>query len=144
MHDDLDWTIGEVAMLEAELAALKHTLNEAGWVDEELQRSIAVVARRLKQLTDAVDGAVVVDMPAGNAGDDVVTIGSRVTVLDVASGEQLELGIGSFIVRPQIRATGVVPYDSPLAVGLLGRREGDEYSAVIAGSARVFLVLALD
>jgi transcription elongation GreA/GreB family factor len=144
MRDDLDWTLGEVAMLEAELAALKHTLNEAGWVEEELQRSIAVVVRRLKQLTDAVRDAVVIEIPGGSADVDVVTVGSRVTVLDVASGEQLELGVGSFIVRPQLRATGVVPYDSPLAGGLLGRREGDECSVVIAGRARVFHVLTLD
>lgn len=98
-----------------------------------VQARIGHLAQRMSELSK-IDLA---SMPANRVG-----FGSRVTVLDVAKGRELELTVtaGDFI---DLEA-GHVSLESPIGRGLLGVRQGDDVVIQLPAGPRTYSVRAVE
>lgn len=98
-----------------------------------VQARIGHLAQRMSELSK-IDLA---SMPANRVG-----FGSRVTVLDVAMGRELEftLTAGDFI---DLEA-GHVSLESPIGRGLLGVRQGDDVVIQLPAGPRTYSVRAVE
>jgi transcription elongation factor GreA len=124
-------TQGQKEQLEAELAELEGprreeivkaiaTARSFGDLSENFEyhaakNEQALLERRITILRSRLHNSVLIDEEAA-AQSDVVSIGSRVTIVD-EHGEEMEVEISS---------VGGVSPDSPLGQALLGARQGDE------------------
>ena len=97
-----------------------------------VEARIGHLARRMSELSK-IDLA---SMPVDRVG-----FGSRVTVLDVAMGRELELTVtaGDFI---DLEA-GHVSLESPIGRGLLGVRQGDDVVVQLPAGPRTYSVRAV-
>jgi transcription elongation factor GreA len=87
----------------------------------DAKNSLALLERRITVLREKLDNAVVVD--AAPANGDVVAFGSKVEVVDEASGRTSEYTlVGS--TEADLSA-GLLSAESPVARALFGAREGD-------------------
>jgi transcription elongation factor GreA len=87
----------------------------------DAKNSLALLERRITVLREKLDNAVVVD--AAPANGDVVAFGSKVEVVDEASGRTAEYTlVGS--TEADLSA-GLLSAESPVARALFGAREGD-------------------
>ncbi|MDE0083846.1 MAG: GreA/GreB family elongation factor [Gammaproteobacteria bacterium] len=98
-----------------------------------VEARIGHLARRMSELSK-IDLA---SMPVDRVG-----FGSRVTVLDVAMGRELELTLtaGDFI---DLEA-GHVSLESPIGRGLLGVRQGDDVVVQLPAGPRTYSVRAVE
>lgn len=98
-----------------------------------VEARIGHLARRMSELSK-IDLA---SMPVDRVG-----FGSRVTVLDVAMGRELELTLtaGDFI---DLEA-GHVSLESPIGRGLLGVRQGDDVVIQLPAGPRTYSVRAVE
>ena len=98
-----------------------------------VQARIGHLAQRMSELSK-IDLA---SMPANRVG-----FGSRVTVLDVAMGRELEftLTAGDFIDLD----AGHVSLESPIGRGLLGVRQGDDVVIQLPAGPRTYSVRAVE
>jgi transcription elongation factor GreA len=103
---------------------------------QAIREDEAVLAARIARLEDILMRATI----ANDSGvDDTVTIGSCVSVVDLASGERLEYVIdGAYGSRRQ----GTVSALSPVGRALLGRRTGERVSVELPNGRRRELELS--
>lgn len=89
---------------------------------DEAKNEQAMVESRIVQLENMLKNAKVLD--DDEITTDKVTIGSRVTVLDVEFDEEMEYAlVGSTEANPSL---GKISDESPLGRALIGRSVGDE------------------
>lgn len=89
---------------------------------DEAKNEQAMVESRIVQLENMLKNAKVLD--DDEITTDKVTIGSRVTVLDVEFDEEMEYSlVGSTEANPSL---GKISDESPLGRALIGRSVGDE------------------
>ncbi len=89
---------------------------------DEAKNEQAMVESRIVQLENMLKNAKVLD--DDEITTDKVTIGSRVTVLDVEFNEEMEYSlVGSTEANPSL---GKISDESPLGRALIGRSVGDE------------------
>jgi transcription elongation factor GreA len=90
----------------------------------------AVLATRIARLEDILTRAAIVGR---GDGDDSAAVGSRVSVLDVDTGERLEYVIDG---AHGARRPGLVSALSPVGRALLGRRRGERVSIELPSGRR--------
>ena len=99
----------------------------------------ALLERRIAMLEERLSAAQLVEPSPGNGRIDV---GERVRVLDIASGERLDLElVGPLEVEP---SAGRISVASPLGKALVGLRRGDIADVDAPRGRRQFEVLAVE
>ena len=94
----------------------------------------ANIDKRIAEFEDMLTRAIIID-PASLAHDKV-SFGSTVTIIDTNTDEEITYTIGSFLdSNPDC---GIISFNSPLAKQLLGKEEGDEFTANLPGGSREF------
>lgn len=104
---------------------------------EEGERQQRMWSKHLKELLDINLNAAIVEEPGAA---DRVGIGSRVTVVELESGKQRTVFIGSYQVFGN---DGKISYSSPLGKMLLGGEEGDVVVGEIAGKEKKFEIVSV-
>jgi transcription elongation factor GreA len=90
--------------------------------------------KKIAELEDIVTRAVIIDPTT--LTHDKVSFGSTVKLIDLGTEEELEYTIGSFMDSNPDR--GIISFNSPLAKQLLGKEEGDEFTATLPGGTKEF------
>jgi transcription elongation factor GreA len=97
---------------------------------QAIREDEAVLVARIARLEDILTRAIIVDRADA---DDSVAIGSRVSVLDLVSGERLEYVIDG---AHGSRRRGTVSVLSPVGRALLGRRPGERVTVELPNGRR--------
>jgi transcription elongation factor GreA len=96
----------------------------------------ANIDKRIAEFEDMVTRAVIID-PA-TLPHDKVSFGSTIKLFDITNDCEIIYTIGSFLdSNPD---NGIISFNSPLAKQLLGKEEGDEFTAQLPGGAKEFEV----
>jgi transcription elongation factor GreA len=104
----------------------------------DARRELELLERRMRLVEDRLSAAAVVEP----LKDGEVDLGERVTVLDLDSGETIDLRVvGRGESDP---AAGEISYESPLGAALVGRRVGDVVEADAPAGRRRLEVVELD
>jgi transcription elongation factor GreA len=91
----------------------------------------------IAELGGIISKAIIIDPE--NLPHDRVSFGSTVKLLDKTSDEEFEYSIvGGVESNPE---KGLISFNSPLAKQLLGKEEGDEFTAQLPGGKKEFEVL---
>jgi transcription elongation GreA/GreB family factor len=106
---------------------------------EDGERQQRMWGERLRQLIQVRNNAIVVS-PTEFEG--VVSIGRRVTVRDVGSGEFRSFRVGSYWVFDD--RDGSISYQAPIVRPLLGARVGELRESRIGGALREFEIVAIE
>ncbi|MEA3553976.1 MAG: transcription elongation factor GreA [Campylobacterota bacterium] len=94
----------------------------------------ANINKRIAELEDLITRVVIID--PSSLGHDKISFGSTVKLIDVASDEEITYTIvSSPHSNPE---TGNISFHSPLAKQLLGKSEGDEFTAQLPGGKKEF------
>jgi transcription elongation factor GreA len=96
----------------------------------------ANIEKKIAEVEDMVTRAVIVD-PASLAHTKV-SFGSTVTIIDTKTDEEITYTIGSSLDSNPDK--GIISFNSPLSKQLLGKEEGDEFTANLPGGTREFEV----
>ncbi len=89
----------------------------------------ANINKKIAEMEDMVTKAVVID--PSTLAHDKVSFGSTVTIINVNTDEEITYTLGSFLdSNPD---NGIISFNSPLAKQLLGKEEGDEFTARLPG-----------
>ena len=89
----------------------------------------ANINKKIAEMEDMVTKAVVID--PSTLAHNKVSFGSTVTIIDTKIDEEITYTIGSFLdSNPD---NGIISFNSPLAKQLLGKEEGDEFTARLPG-----------
>jgi transcription elongation factor GreA len=128
----------EVAQELAKAAAYKDLRENAEWdAAIELQATLKhEVGRILEKLQDA---ALIDELPING---DKVTIGTKVTLLDVDKDQEVTYKILG--EEESNLSNGVIAYTAPLAKGILQRVPGDEVTVQLPGGKRTFEVVSVE
>ncbi len=96
----------------------------------------ANINKRIAEMEDMVTKAVVLD--PSSLTHEKVSFGSTVTLIDTQTEEEITYTIGSFLdSNPD---AGIISFNSPLSKQLLGKEEGDAFTALLPGGKREFEV----
>jgi transcription elongation factor GreA len=91
----------------------------------------------IAELGSIISKAIIIDPES--LPHDRVSFGSTVKLIDTKSEEEFEYSIvGGVESNPE---KGLISFNSPLAKQLLGKEEGDEFTAQLPGGVKVFEVL---
>jgi transcription elongation factor GreA len=104
---------------------------------EEGERQQRMWSKRLKELLDLNLNAAIVE---GEVAAARVGIGSRVKVLEIDTGVEKTVFIGSYQVFGN---DGKISYSSPLGKMLLGGEEGEVVAGVVAGKEKKFEIVSI-
>ena len=89
----------------------------------------ANINKKIAEMEDMVTKAVVID--PSTLAHDKVSFGSTVTIINIKTDEEITYTLGSFLdSNPD---NGIISFNSPLAKQLLGKEEGDEFTARLPG-----------
>jgi len=94
----------------------------------------ANINKRIAEFEDMVTRAVIVDPSV--FPHNKVSFGSTTTIIDINTNEEITYTIGSFLDSDPDK--GIISFNSPLAKQLLGKEEGDEFTAQLPGGLREF------
>ncbi|MEK6710006.1 MAG: transcription elongation factor GreA [Nitrospinota bacterium] len=128
----------EVAQELGKAAAYKDLRENAEWdAAIALQATLKhEVSRILERLQDA---ALIEELPING---DKVTIGTKVTLFDVAKNQEVTYQIMG--EEESDLSKGVISFSAPLAKGLLQRVAGDEVTVQLPGGKRTFEVVSVE
>ena len=97
----------------------------------------AFIGNRIAELGDLISRAQIVD--PSELEHSRVSFGSTILLLDTDTDKEVSYTIvGGFESNPD---RGLISFNSPLAKQLLGKEEGDEFSAKLPGGMKNFEVL---
>jgi transcription elongation GreA/GreB family factor len=105
---------------------------------EDGERQQRMWSLMLQDLVEINRNAEIIVPPASNGK---VAIGSLVTLSDIETGEEKRVRIGSYRV---FENHGAVSYSAPLGQILLGAKEGDTVTGVIAGKPKKFAIVGVE
>jgi transcription elongation factor GreA len=94
----------------------------------------ANINKKISELEDLVTKAVIID-PSGLAHNKV-SFGSTVTIIDIRTDKSITYTIASFLDSNPDK--GIISFNSPLSKQLLGKEEGDEFTAQLPGGDKEF------
>ena len=98
------------------------------------------IDKKIAKLEDILTRAVVID--PSTLTHDKVSFGSTVTIVDINSNEELTYTIGSFLdSNPE---KGIISFNSPLAKQLLGKQEGDDFTAQLPNGNKDFEIISIE
>lgn len=99
----------------------------------------AQVEERIVKITNMLKNAKVID--EDEVGTDIVSVGTKVKLLDVEFDEEIEYTIvGSTEADPSI---GRISNESPVGRGLLGRKAGETVEIEVPQGTIVFKILSI-
>ena len=94
----------------------------------------ANINKRIAELEDVITRVIIID--PSSLTHEKISFGSTVKLIDVATEEQITYTIvSSALSNPDI---GNISFHSPLAKQLLGKSEGDEFTAQLPGGKKEF------
>ncbi len=96
----------------------------------------ANINKKIAEMEDMVTKAVVID--PSTLAHNKVSFGSTVTIIDINADQEITYTLGSFLDSNPDK--GIISFNSPLAKQLVGREEGDEFTAQLPGGAKEFEV----
>jgi transcription elongation factor GreA len=97
------------------------------------------IDKKIAKLEDILTRAVVID--PSTLTHDKVSFGSTVTIVDINSNEELTYTIGSFLdSNPE---KGIISFNSPLAKQLLGKQEGDDFTAQLPNGNKDLEIISI-
>ena len=101
------------------------------------KEKLKLIDIHIAELGDMISKAIIVDPEI--LPHDRVSFGSTVKLLDKTTDEEFEYSIvGGVESNPE---KGLISFNSPLANQLLGKEEGDEFTAKLPGGVKEFEVL---
>jgi transcription elongation factor GreA len=101
------------------------------------KEKLKLIDIHIAELGDMISKAIIVDPEI--LPHDRVSFGSTVKLLDKTTDEEFEYSIvGGVESNPE---KGLISFNSPLAKQLLGKEEGDEFTAKLPGGVKEFEVL---
>lgn len=92
---------------------------------------------QIAELGGLISKAVIIDPE--NLPHDRVSFGSTVNLVDIKTDEEFQYSIVGGVESNAEK--GLISFNSPLAKQLLGKEEGDEFTAQLPGGAKKFEVL---
>ena len=96
----------------------------------------ANIDKRIAEFEDMITRAVIID--PSSLPHDKISFGSTVKLYDITEDTQITYTLGSFLdSNPD---NGVISFNSPLAKQLIGKEEGDEFTAKLPGGAKEYEV----
>ncbi|MBD3840723.1 MAG: transcription elongation factor GreA [Campylobacterales bacterium] len=99
----------------------------------------ANIDKKIAEVEDMITRAVIID--PSTLSHDKISFGSTVKLVDVDTDEEITYTIVSSLhSNPEI---GNISFHSPLAKQLLGKSEGDEFTAKLPGGQREFEILEI-
>ena len=105
----------------------------------DLKENSEFIGARIAELGDVISRAQIVD--PSELAHARVSFGSTVVLCDLATDEEVTYTIvGGCESNPDM---GLISFNSPLAKALLGREEGDEFSARLPGGEKNFEVITV-
>ena len=120
-------------------AAQQGDLREnAGY--EAARDRLALLGARLDQISAQLSGARMIEEL--QVRGDVVSIGTKVSLLDLDSGQEVEYRVLGPADADLSR--GIISFESPLARGMIRRRVSDEFSVETPGGTRRFRILSIE
>ncbi len=100
------------------------------------KEKLKLIDVQIAELGGIISKAVIID-PA-SLPHDRVSFGSTVVLVDVETEEEFKYSIvGGVEANPDV---GMISFNSPLAKQLLGKSEGDEFTATLPGGKKEFEV----
>ncbi|MDD2640499.1 MAG: transcription elongation factor GreA [Sulfurimonadaceae bacterium] len=101
------------------------------------KEKLKLIDIHIAELGGVISKAIIIDPES--LPHDRVSFGSTVKLIDTKSEEEFEYSIvGGVESNPE---KGLISFNSPLAKQLLGKEEGDEFTAQLPGGAKEFEVL---
>ena len=98
------------------------------------------IDKKIAKMEDMLTRTVVID--PSTLTHDKVSFGSTVTIVDINSNEELTYTIGSFLdSNPE---KGIISFNSPLAKQLLGKQEGDDFTAQLPNGNKDFEIISIE
>ena len=94
----------------------------------------ANIDKRIAEFEDMVTRAVIID--PSTLPHDKISFGSTVKLVDIATDEEVIYTLGSSMDSDP--DNGIISFHSPLAKQLLGKEEGDEFTAQLPGWKKEF------
>jgi transcription elongation factor GreA len=146
-QQDFDELEAEIERLEtterSEIAERIRTAREWGDLKEnseyhDAKNSQSMLETKILRLRERMLRAKI---HSGDGGSDAVGFGSRVTVLDEASGRELEYTLVATVSADP--ANGRLSIDSPVAAALVGARVGDVVSLKTPKGSRRLKIAAI-
>ncbi len=101
------------------------------------KEKLKLIDIQIAELGAVISKAVIID-PA-SLPHDRVSFGSTVKLVNVESDEEFEYSIVGGVESNAEK--GMISFNSPLAKQLMGKEEGDEFSATLPGGVKSFEVL---
>lgn len=101
------------------------------------KEKLKLIDIQIAELGAVISKAVIID--PSTLPHDRVSFGSTVKLVDVDSDEEFEYSIVGGVESSAEK--GLISFNSPLAKQLLGKEEGDEFSATLPGGVKTFEVL---
>ena len=101
------------------------------------KEKLKLIDIQIAELGAVISKAVIID--PSTLPHDRVSFGSTVKLVDVNSDEEFEYSIVGGVESSAEK--GMISFNSPLAKQLLGKEEGDEFSAALPGGTKSFEVL---
>jgi transcription elongation factor GreA len=120
-------------------AAQQGDLRENAGYDAARDR-LMLLGARLEQIVARISAARFIEEL--NVPGDIVSIGTRVRLLDLAAGGEVEycvLGPADADI-----SRNVISFESPLAKGMISRRASEEFSVETPGGERRFRILSIE
>ncbi|VAY86614.1 Transcription elongation factor GreA [hydrothermal vent metagenome] len=94
----------------------------------------ANIDKRIANMEDMITRVVIID--PSTLSHKKVSFGSTVTVIDIDVDKKITYTLGSSLdSNPDF---GIISFNSPLGKQLLGREEGDEFTAQLPGGSKEF------
>lgn len=101
------------------------------------KEKLKLIDIQIAELGAVISKAVIID--PSTLPHNRVSFGSTVKLVDVDSDEEFEYSIVGGVESSAEK--GLISFNSPLAKQLLGKEEGDEFSATLPGGTKTFEVL---
>lgn len=101
------------------------------------KEKLKLIDIQIAELGAVLSKAVIIDPSI--LPHDRISFGSTVKLVDVDSDEEFEYSIVGGVESSAEK--GMISFNSPLAKQLLGKSEGDEFSATLPGGTKTFEVL---
>lgn len=129
---------GEVAQ-EIGVAREKGDLSENAEY-EAAKNKQASLSQKMKELASRLNNAIIIN--PRNTPSDIVSIGKKVTLLDLSTNEEMSytiLGEGDIDITRNI-----INYKSPLAKGLIGHKVGEDVEIKLPRGSANYKILAIE
>jgi transcription elongation factor GreA len=105
---------------------------------DEIKDELAQIDHRVREIEHLLRHAIILSASRNGAKDDIVRLGSRITVRDATGDEQQWVIVGSAEANPRV---GKISNESPVGAALLGRKEGETVTVQALAGAMTYTIV---